>query len=454
MTSTIQQVVEGRASNTGAGECEWNGIFQRLLEYRFEHGDWDVPNSYPNDSLLGAWVTRQRSDYRHIQSGRVRRELTSLTLAREAKLNQVGFQWRLESNDKIYTSSMPLVAGRSDNKHATIGAQLDKLTRNLPSVAVAGWGSNKLATPFQYQKKLSTSNSVRGNNSSIAAATHKESVMASLGSTLASIQATLQRRQSVPEAGEPSYKTGMSVPSRRNKSLAPSMNYSKMQSPSNFPLHGSDHRNIHTLANVVATLGDSLGNKKGQSISKQRDPLQKKSLEWKVGSPNKKIKTANSNQKSSSVYAKDIGRTTVKQKKSTNNEPNENDVIIGGGKKGYNHIGNVRFRLLIEKMMDEYWSASRSGKSIILKAMVANVRRDGTFMKRDTFSGEYRDVGEFSAREMTSQAFRNAKGDAYSSSLESKRKRKARNSKGSDAEEDRKRQKMHLSFHEDVSSID
>lgn len=108
-------------------------------------------------------------------------------------------------------------------------------------------------------------------------------------------------------------------------------------------------------------------------------------------------------------------------------EPGPDDVICGRGKKCYNHVGNERFRLRVLTFLDEYSRAkSKLDKSGVLSKVVEEVRHTsphGGFVKQDT-NGIWFEVGDFLAREKTSQAFRDALHDRYKSSNLSKKKRR------------------------------
>lgn len=108
--------------------------------------------------------------------------------------------------------------------------------------------------------------------------------------------------------------------------------------------------------------------------------------------------------------------------------PGEWDIICGRGRKAFNHIGNERFRKLVESRLEEYSNASaKLEKSYILSDIVCEVRQrspQGGFVKRDSASGRWYEVGDFLAREKTSQAFRDALHDQYKSSNTAKKKRR------------------------------
>ena len=128
-------------------------------------------------------------------------------------------------------------------------------------------------------------------------------------------------------------------------------------------------------------------------------------------------------------------RTTTADASQSNNmtplpanfEPGPDDVICGRGKKCYNHIGNERFRLRVLNYLEEYSVAkSKLEKSGVLSKVVDAVRQqspDGGFVKQDE-KGNWHEVGDFLAREKTSQSFRDALHDRYKSSNISKKKRR------------------------------
>jgi hypothetical protein len=108
--------------------------------------------------------------------------------------------------------------------------------------------------------------------------------------------------------------------------------------------------------------------------------------------------------------------------------PGAHDVICGRGRKAFNHIGNENFRRLVESRLAEYSrSAAKLEKSYILSDIVCEVRQrspTGGFVKKDSTSGQWYEVGDFLAREKTSQAFRDALHDQYKSSNTAKKMRR------------------------------
>jgi hypothetical protein len=112
----------------------------------------------------------------------------------------------------------------------------------------------------------------------------------------------------------------------------------------------------------------------------------------------------------------------------SNFSPCEYDVLVGRGKRCFNHIGNHRFRNLVNGYLDQYSSTkSKLEKSSILRRVVDEVRSrspSGGFVKKDNTTNQWYEVGDFLAREKTSQCFRDALHERYRSSTKSKKKRR------------------------------
>jgi hypothetical protein len=66
--------------------------------------------------------------------------------------------------------------------------------------------------------------------------------------------------------------------------------------------------------------------------------------------------------------------------------PGEYDVICGRGRRAARHVGNRRFRLVIQLYLDKYMRArTKSDKSLVVIEIVEIFRRaNGTFVKPDT----------------------------------------------------------------------
>lgn len=108
----------------------------------------------------------------------------------------------------------------------------------------------------------------------------------------------------------------------------------------------------------------------------------------------------------------------------------ENDIVCGGNRMYHYHSGNIRFRRLIERNLDNYMSESKSGRTAMISKIVDTIRKTsvaGGFVQKDPLEGRFVAVSDRHAREKTSQAFRDALRDQYrfSYSTNTKKQRKA-----------------------------
>jgi hypothetical protein len=109
-------------------------------------------------------------------------------------------------------------------------------------------------------------------------------------------------------------------------------------------------------------------------------------------------------------------------------QPTEDDVLCGRGFKRW--TGNQRYRATVNSKVEEYAAAKcKSEKSWILVGIVASVREKnnptpGRFLRKCPETDRWYDVGDFLAKEKTSQYFRDALHDQYRSSGPSKYKRR------------------------------
>jgi hypothetical protein len=95
--------------------------------------------------------------------------------------------------------------------------------------------------------------------------------------------------------------------------------------------------------------------------------------------------------------------------------PSAHDFVCGRGRKIFMHVGNQRFRQLVESRLQEYSNAAtKLEKSGIICEMVLYLRSNsphGGFVKKTAKDGRWYQLGDFLSREKTSQAFRDALGD-------------------------------------------
>lgn len=85
-------------------------------------------------------------------------------------------------------------------------------------------------------------------------------------------------------------------------------------------------------------------------------------------------------------------------------ELGESDVICGRGRKCFNHVGNQRFRKMVEDCLPKYAEATaKLEKTYIICEVVNMVRKNspnGGFVKKDPVTGRYFEVGDFLAVSM------------------------------------------------------
>ena len=93
-----------------------------------------------------------------------------------------------------------------------------------------------------------------------------------------------------------------------------------------------------------------------------------------------------------------------------------------------NPQGNQRFRKLVSARAEDYAAAStRTDKTFIVTSIVSEIRKaapKGGFVKKDSTTGRWYEVGDFNAHEKTSQMFRDVLHESYLSSNKSKKKRR------------------------------
>jgi hypothetical protein len=82
--------------------AHWLYMYKRLVEYKKEHNNTNVPQKYDLDIKLGLWVMRQRNTY---NSNKLLDEYTSL-------LDSIGFVWSLRRGNRTTTSAIPLPTRR------------------------------------------------------------------------------------------------------------------------------------------------------------------------------------------------------------------------------------------------------------------------------------------------------------------------------------------------------
>ncbi len=136
----------------------WDKKIQQLLEFKALHGHTLVPQSYPENKVLGRWVSRQREYYAAIEKGEPNK--SHLTQERIDQLNKIGFIWKIGQ-------------GRSKNK-VSLSSKV-----SLPTDAAASSISSTCPPPAQSSvdervEGLENTSSVAQNLSSVTKAVDQE----------------------------------------------------------------------------------------------------------------------------------------------------------------------------------------------------------------------------------------------------------------------------------------
>lgn len=105
--------------------------------------------------------------------------------------------------------------------------------------------------------------------------------------------------------------------------------------------------------------------------------------------------------------------------------PGNDQVIIGRGKKCWEHEGNKRLRKIVKVELRDYVTAgSKVDKSLILLRVIRQIRHKNEeligFVKQDLKTERWMELTEFAARVAVAQAFRDALSSRYKSSKQSK----------------------------------
>jgi len=87
-------------------------MYQRLVAYKKEHKDTNIPQKYKEDPQLGHWVANKR----------VAHSDKKLKEERKRLLNSIGFAWELSTKNKAQWEEMyqRLVAFKKEHKHTMV----------------------------------------------------------------------------------------------------------------------------------------------------------------------------------------------------------------------------------------------------------------------------------------------------------------------------------------------
>jgi len=112
--------------------------------------------------------------------------------------------------------------------------------------------------------------------------------------------------------------------------------------------------------------------------------------------------------------------------------PSDFDVVCAKGREAFNHPGNQRFRITIANHLQRYSQAkSKLQKSSLVDEIVDMVRKEsgdvGGFVRQDTRTGLWYEIGDHHAREKVGHGFREALIKQNPEKKEKRRKMRARN---------------------------
>jgi hypothetical protein len=133
---------------------------------------------------------------------------------------------------------------------------------------------------------------------------------------------------------------------------------------------------------------DENGNFNGDHHRRSLEKRRKQEREWQ-----EKKKESSSN---SSAFVTDKNKVAV---------PARFDVLLGRGRGYFNHVGNVRYRALIDDLMDRYEAALKKGKQEITDGIINNIHGMGGRFLKD-HDGVWIPIDEKATRKKIGHSFR------------------------------------------------
>jgi len=118
-------------------------MYKRLVAYKKEHTDINLPKQYKKDPKLGTWISNQRTTYKN----------KKMTEERKHLLNSIGFAWVAISPVTVCNSATweemyrRLVAYKIEHKDTRVTQRYKK------DPQLGTWANNQRAT---YKKKKMT----------------------------------------------------------------------------------------------------------------------------------------------------------------------------------------------------------------------------------------------------------------------------------------------------------
>ncbi len=85
----------------------WDKMFKRLIEYKKQHGNCDVPKRYKEDPPLGNWVKNQRAIKKAIRGEKTQSKPEYES--RFQKLEKLGFNWEPGKRGRSWDDSFELL---------------------------------------------------------------------------------------------------------------------------------------------------------------------------------------------------------------------------------------------------------------------------------------------------------------------------------------------------------
>jgi len=104
-----------RFAFTTRGENHWHKNYEKLKEYKADHGHVLVPRQCEIPGL-GDWVTSQRQQYQEYTKGKP----TPLTKQRKELLDEIGFQFRIRNRPEWMTKHDELLIYKEENGHTRV----------------------------------------------------------------------------------------------------------------------------------------------------------------------------------------------------------------------------------------------------------------------------------------------------------------------------------------------
>ena len=119
-----------------------------------------------------------------------------------------------------------------------------------------------------------------------------------------------------------------------------------------------------------------------------------------------------------------IKENTASKRTATISDPTPSDVLCGRGARVNAHGGNIRFRHLIHAHKIEYLKADTNKAKIVSKivSMIRNLDPPDRFLKQDTVTGLWEEIGDAKAKKKTGQAFREGSPNLHINMEKEKRK--------------------------------